>query len=340
MKLSIIILCWNDQAVIGNCLRSIYASTHSTEFEVIVSDNGSTDGSIAFIRKNYPQVRVLENGGNLRFAKANNVGIQASRGQYVLILNPDTLIHEGTLDKLIAFADARPNVGAFGCKVVNVDGSYQESGRPLPSLLSPWITAFCVRRLGYLSDLFLSDTYVGWKGQIQREVGYLSGCFILVRGDLLRQIGGFDEQFFYYYEDIDLCHRIWEAGYSIMYTPSMTITHIGGQSTKARFPMAFALDSQVTLYRYYYKYYGRRGVRCCRWASLSSLFLRRLGYGLLQLLRPTEARKTRLRLLRVLFEWNMRVDPVRLVEKGEEPEPHVEITPHEEIQTGPVAAMK
>src|SRR5260370_16589098 len=108
MKLSIIILCWNDLRVISNCLRSIYASTHSTEVEVIVSDNGSTDGTVEFIGKNFPQVHIIENGTNLRFAKANNVGIRASQGEYILILNPDTIIHDATLDKLVVFADGHP----------------------------------------------------------------------------------------------------------------------------------------------------------------------------------------------------------------------------------------
>jgi GT2 family glycosyltransferase len=141
MKLSIIILCWNDLKVIGECLRSIYATTTSTQFEVIVPDNGSTDGSIEFVRNNYPQVQVIENGKNLRFAKANNVGIRASRGEYVLILNPDTIIHEGTLDHMLAFADKHPDAGAFGCKILNADGSYQGCIRPFPSIRSEWIAA-------------------------------------------------------------------------------------------------------------------------------------------------------------------------------------------------------
>src|ERR1700730_14194272 len=105
MKLSIVILCWNDLKVIAECLASIYSGTHTTDFEVLVSDNGSTDGSLEFIRKEYPQVRLIENGRNLRFAKGNNVAIRASQGEYVLILNPDTIIHDSTLDKLTVFAD-------------------------------------------------------------------------------------------------------------------------------------------------------------------------------------------------------------------------------------------
>jgi GT2 family glycosyltransferase len=319
MKLSIVILCWNDLKVIGDCLASIYSGTHSIEFETIVSDNGSTDGSIDFIRKNFPQVRILENGTNLRFAKGNNVAIRASQGEYVLILNPDTIIHDGALDKVVKFADEHPEAGAFGCKVLNVDGSVQEYARPFPTIRSEWFAAFYLKPLAFLSDSLHHGVYTGWKGDTERAVGWLAGCFIVVRASLLKELGGFDEQFFYYYEDQDLCRRISDAGYPILYTPEMTITHLGGQSTIKRFPMAFALDSQVTHYLYYYKHYGRRGARQCRWFSLTSAFLRRIGYGLLQLVNPTEARKNRLVLLRRVYDWNLRVDPVRLVENGEEP---------------------
>jgi GT2 family glycosyltransferase len=323
MKLSIVILCWNDLQVIVNCLQSIYTSTHSTEFEVIVSDNGSSDGCVEFIRKRFPRVHVIENGTNLRFAKANNVGIRASNGEYVLILNPDTIIHDGTLDKLVMFADQHAEAGAFGCRVLNPDGTYQVSGRPFASLRGEWLAALYLRPLGYFSDWFLSDSYTEWKGETQRMVDWLSGCFILIRGDLLKRLGGFDEQFFYYYEDMDLCRRVWDAGYSIIYTAEMAITHLGGQSTK-RSPKAFTLDSQITRYRYYYKYFGKRGARGCRRVALVSLFLRQLGYGLLQLVSPSDAGKSRLETLRLTFEWNMRVNPVRLVENGEEPKLMVE----------------
>jgi len=323
MKLSIVILCWNDLKVIVNCLESIYAGTHSTEFEVIVSDNGSSDESVNVIRQRFPRVHLIENGTNLRFAKANNVGIRASNGEYILILNPDTIIHDGTLDKLVMFADKHAEAGAFGCRVLNPDGTYQVSGRPFATLRGEWIAALYLRPLGYFSRWFLSDSYIGWKGETPRKVDWLSGCFILIRSDLAKRLGGFDEQFFYYYEDMDLCRRVWEAGYSIIYTPEMTITHLGGQSTKHS-PRAFALDGQITRYRYYYKYFGKRGARGCRRVKLVSLFLRRLGYGLLQLVNPSDARKSRLETLRLTIEWNMLVNPVQLVENGEEPKVTVE----------------
>jgi GT2 family glycosyltransferase len=321
MKLSIVILCWNDIKVIGPCLQSIYASTHSTDFEVIVSDNGSTDGSIEQIHKDFPQVRVIENGVNLRFAKGNNVGFRACQGEYVLILNPDTIIHDGTLDSMVVYADKHREAGAFGCRVLNADGSYQACIRPLHTIRSEWCQALFLGSLAHLSDWFHPGRYVDWNGETERAVGWLAGCFILVRADLLKRLGGFDEQFFYYYEDTDLCRRIWESGSSILYTPDVTITHLGGQSTIGRFDrLTFALDGEITRYLYFYKYYGVKGLKSGRRAALVGLSLRRLGYGLKQLLKPTEARKKRLEMLRTLFEWNYRVDPLRLVQKGEEPD--------------------
>jgi GT2 family glycosyltransferase len=320
MKLSVIILCWNDRKVIDDCLKSLYSKTHSTKFEVIVSDNGSTDGSVELIRRSYPQVQVIENGRNLRFAKANNVGIRTSRGEYVLILNPDTIIHDGTLDRMIDFADEHPEVGAFGCRVLNADGSYQASASPFASFKGELITALYLRWLGRVNGWFTSDRYPGWRGAILRQVDWLVGCFMLIRGDVLRSVGGFDEQFFYYYEDMDLCRRIWQAGYPIMYVPDATITHLGGQSTRGRFtPLPFILDGEVTRYLYFYKYYGRSGVRWLRWIRFVSVVLRLSGYGLKQMVRPSESLRKRLEDLCVVFEWNYRVDPVRLVENGEEP---------------------
>jgi N-acetylglucosaminyl-diphospho-decaprenol L-rhamnosyltransferase len=321
MKLSIIILCWNDFKVISDCLRSIHDNTKMTEYEIIVSDNGSTDGSIQYIRQNYPNVKVIENGMNLRFAKGNNVGILASRGEYVLILNPDTIIQEGAVDEIVRFADQHPESGAFGCRVLNADGSYQESARPFRTVTGEWITALGLRPLGHLSNWFACDRYLGWQEETAQQVDWISGCFMLVRGELLKQIGGFDEQFFYYFEDMDLCRRIRRAGYAILYHPDATIVHLGGQSTHKRLPpVTFVLDGQVTRYRYIYKYYGREGVRSCRRASLTSSVLRRLGYGVLQIVRPAEHTKNQLALLKILTDWHYRVDPVRLVEAGEEPE--------------------
>jgi len=267
---------------------------------------------------------MIENGRNLRFAKGNNVAIRECRGEYVLILNPDTIIHDGTLDKLIVFADERAEAGAFGCRVLNADGSYQMSVRPAYTVRSEWCLALGLRPLARFSEWFHPGEYVGWEGDTERTVGWVVGCFLLVRSELLKRLGGFDEQFFYYYEDQDLCRRISKAGYPIIFTPHVSITHLGGQSTQSKFPpLGFAIDSYVTRYLYYYKYEGASGVRNARRAILVSLSLRLIHGALLQIVKPGDEQKRRQELRRALFDWNYRVDPVRLVEKGEEPEMNI-----------------
>jgi GT2 family glycosyltransferase len=327
MKLSVVILCWNDLKVIKDCLESIYATTRGIEFEVIVPDNGSTDGTIEFIRTNFPQVRLIENGANLRFAKGNNVGIKASQGEYVLILNPDTVIHEGAFAGLVAFADKHPEAGAFGCQVLNADMTYQGCIWPFPTPRSEWIKALGLKHLGYISEWFHTGAYIRWRGETERPVGYPAGCCLMVRNDLLKKLGGFDEKFFYYYEETDLCRRIWDAGFPILYTPSVSIMHLIGSSTSKKFPkIGFAIDQQITRYLYLYKYHGERGVRSSRRSTLAGLAIRRFTHRIGQMFKPTEEGKAKTEFMRTLYEWNYRVDPVRLCETGEEPELSVKLT--------------
>jgi GT2 family glycosyltransferase len=318
MKLSIVIICWNDLVVIRECLRSIFQSTTAIEFEVIVSDNDSADGSSEFIRHNYPTVRIVHNGANLGFAAGNNAGIRVSRGEYVLILNPDTIVHEGALERWISFADRHPEAGAFGCRVLNPDGSYQGSARPFPTIGRDLIAASYLRPLAYLSKRFVSDTYTGWKGTTERAVDWQSGCCVLLRGEVLKRVGGFDEQFFYHFEEVDLCRRVWQAGYPILYTPNASITHLGGQSV-GRFPVRFALERERNRYRYYYKHFGKADVQRCRRIAMLWFRIRRVGYGFVKLLHPTDNLKRRLDMYRTVLRWTKELDAVRFVEWGEEP---------------------
>ncbi len=319
MKLSIVIICWNDLKVIENCLTSIFKGTTKTEFEVIVTDNGSTDGSIERIRANFPAVRLIENGANLGFSKANNVGIRAATGEYVLILNPDTIVHPGSLDRWIEFADLHPEAGGFGCKVLNPDGSFQGTARPFPTVRRALIAALGLRPLGFLGRAFISDKYVGWNGETEREIDWQSGCCVMVRGDVLKQISGFDEQFFFHYEEVDLCFRVWESGHPIRYTPNVTITHLGGQSV-GRFPVRFAIETTRNCYRYFYKHFGAQGARRCRRVLLLHLHFRQAAYGLLCQLRPTDTLRRRMDMYRLVIRWNTMLDPIEFLEHGTEPQ--------------------
>jgi GT2 family glycosyltransferase len=315
MKLSIVIICWNDLRVIRDCLRSIYEGTRITDFEIVVSDNGSVDESVEFIRKHYPGVRIVENQQNLGFARGNNAGISASRGEYVLILNPDTIIHEGALDRLVEFADRHPKAGAFGCRVLNSDGTYQVSARLFPTVWRYWVSALGLSRL---SSYFIYEEYPGWRGDKERSIDWQSGCCVMLRGELLKNLGGFDEQFFYHYEEVDLCRRVWNAGHPILFTPEAMITHLGGQSV-SRFPVRFEIEKHRSRYRYFYKHFGARAARRCRRLSIAKIRVRQLGYGLLNLLKPKEILQRRLEMYREVVRWNQAIDPVNFVERGEEP---------------------
>ena len=315
MKLSVVIICWNDLRVIRDCLRSIFEGTHATEFEVIISDNGSVDESVEFVRRHYPTVRVIENQQNLGFARGNNAGIRASRGEYVLILNPDTVLHNGALDRLVEFADRHPEAGAFGCRVLNPDGTYQVSARLFPTIRRYWVAAL---GLAKLSPLFTYEEYPGWYGDTERSIDWQSGCCVMFREDLLKSLGGFDEQFFYHFEEVDLCRRVRNAGRPILFTPAAVVTHLGGQSV-SRFPIRFEIEKHRSRYRYFYKHFGVRAARRCRSLSIARIRVRQLGYGLLNLLKRQEVIERRLEMYRELLRWNKELDPVDFVERGEEP---------------------
>jgi hypothetical protein len=258
---------------------------------------------------------VVENLANLGFARGNNAGIRVAAGEYVLILNPDTIVHDGSLDRWVEFADRHPEAGAFGCRVQNSDGTYQRSARPFPTISRYLVSAFGLRFLGHFRQPVLSDEYEGWEGDTEREVDWQSGCCVMLRRDLLKRLGGFDEQFFYQFEEVDLCRRVWKSGFRIRFTPDVSITHLGGQSV-GRFPVRFAIEVCRNGYRYFYKHYGAKGARQYRRMILAKLRIRQVGYGFANLVRPNDAVKGRLEMYRATVRWNKQLDPVQFVEHG------------------------
>jgi GT2 family glycosyltransferase len=227
---------------------------------------------------------------------------------YILILNPDTIIHERALDRWIEFADRHPEAGAFGCRVLNPDGSYQDPARPFPTNWHYFLVALRLRQ----------NDYGSFKGEVEREIDWQSGCCVLFRGKLLKELGGFDERFFYHYEEVDLCYRVWKRDYKILHTPAATITHLGGQSV-GRFPIRFELEKYRNRYRYFHKHYGVNGLIWNRRIALLHLRLRQLGYGLKGMFDKSDVQKNRMEMLRVVTRWNKQLDPVAFIERGEEP---------------------
>jgi N-acetylglucosaminyl-diphospho-decaprenol L-rhamnosyltransferase len=229
---SIIIVNWNVCTLLRRCLASVPASAGcDVSYEVIVVDNASHDGSVAMVQAEFPAVRLLANSTNRGFAGGNNQGIAASRGRALLLLNPDTTLAPGALAVLLATLDAQPQVGLVGPRLRNPDGTVQPSRRRFPSLataliestpLQPYIPALPLLQRYYLADQ---------PDDQEQEVDWLTGACLLVRRTVLQQVGGFDERYFMYSEELDLCRRVRAAGWRILYQPAAEVVHYEGQSS-------------------------------------------------------------------------------------------------------------
>jgi N-acetylglucosaminyl-diphospho-decaprenol L-rhamnosyltransferase len=319
MKLSVVIICWNDLKVILDCISSVYAETSAIDYEIIVTDNASSDGSVAAIRQRFPDVRIVENSENGGFGKGNNAGIRVTNGEFVLILNPDTIIRDRALEKLVAYADHHPEAGAFGCRVLNMDGSVQLSAHPLPTLWNSLMKALGLRWPERLWDGFCSDSYVDWDGRSERQIGFQGGCCLLARGQLLKELDGFDERFFHQFEDADLCRRIWDSGRPVLFFPGAEITHIGGQN-RGTYSIKVELETERSKYRYFHKYYGIKGVVCIRYISILGLGLRYASCRSLSGLKGDEALKNKMGKYEVVLKWHLGLDPIRFIQTGAEPD--------------------
>lgn len=228
MDLSIIIVNWNTRDLLSACLYSIALHPPPGAYELIVVDNASEDGSQDMVRRCFPESTLLVNNVNRGFASANNLAIRHSTGRYVLLLNPDTIILPGTFAGLIATLDQTPEAGAVGATLLNPDGSLQVSSYPAPTV---WREAW---RLFHLDRFRPVAIYPPehWKRETSFEVDTVQGACVLLRRDALEEVGLLDEGFFMYSEEVDLCFRLRQGGWEILWTPTARVVHFGGQSTQ------------------------------------------------------------------------------------------------------------
>lgn len=223
MKLSVIIVNYNVKYHVEQCLDSVLRATHNLETEVFVVDNHSRDGSVEYLRARFPQVNIIDNNHNLGFARANNIAIRQSSGEYVLLLNPDTFVAEDSIQQVIAFMDENPKAGGVGVMMHNTEGTRaMESRRALPTPLVSFR-----KMLGFSNRYYM--THLSWDTPGQIEV--ISGAFCMLRRTVLDEVGLLDEDFFMYGEDIDLSYRITRGGYQNWYVPAR-IVHYKGESTQ------------------------------------------------------------------------------------------------------------
>lgn len=233
MKVSIIIVSYNVKHYLMQCLQSVVAATKEMESEIWVVDNVSKDESVAAVRTHFPQVKVIANKENVGFSKANNQAIALATGEYVLILNPDTVLAEDTIVKCLAFMLSHKQAGALGVRMIDGTGQFlPESKRGLPTPEVAFYKMFGLSRLFPTSRRF-GKYHLGYLSEKEdHAVDILSGAFMFFRKEVLDKIGGFDESFFMYGEDIDLSWRVIQGGYKNYYLADNTIIHYKGESTK------------------------------------------------------------------------------------------------------------
>ncbi|AWB46177.1 glycosyl transferase family 2 [Paenibacillus sp. CAA11] len=269
MDLSIIIVNFNTCDMTMDCLNSVYNSKIEFNYEVILVDNHSSDGSPEMIPKQYPQVKFIANKDNLGFAKANNQGMGIASGRYVLLLNSDTIVQPDTFQNMIRFMDNAPDVGAAGCKVILPDGSLDRAckrGNPTPSAsfyyafgfskMFPKVPKFNQYQLGYLDP---NDSY---------PVDCLVGAFMIVRKEVIEQVGGLDEEYFMYGEDIDWCYRIKQAGWNVYYKGDTYIVHYKGGSARRR-PLKIVYEFHRAMALFHRKHYQQQ----YNWAINTAVYM-------------------------------------------------------------------
>ena len=254
IDLSVCIVSRNTKKLLEACLRSVYEETGEISFEIFVVDNASGDGSAAMIKEKFPGVVLLVNKENKGFAAANNQAIHLAKGRYVILLNPDTFIHQGALDKMVRFMDHHPEAGAAGCRLLNEDGTIQNSVR-----------RFLTFRMALYENTLLGKTPFFKKGAEDykmegfsfnslEEVDVAGGAALMLRKTVLDEVGLLDEGYFMFIEEMDLCRRIWDRQHKVFFIPDAVITHLGGRSRRQNSELVLVM--QKSLMRYFAKFEG------------------------------------------------------------------------------------
>ncbi|MCK4326613.1 glycosyltransferase family 2 protein [bacterium] len=257
MDLSIVIVNYNSAVVLSPCLNSIYGREANTDFEVFVVDNNSNDNSAELVEREFPQVKIIKNKLNLGFSKGCNQGIQKSKGGYILLLNPDTIIKSHALEDMVGFMKREPDCGIVGPQIMDSDGTIQLSCRSFPSFRNALFNRYSLFTRLFPNNRFsrgylLSD----WDHNQIREVDWVSGACMMVRRQALDNIGLLDERFFMYCEDVDLCYRMKEQGWKVYYLPEVRITHCIGESSQS-IGCRSIIEHHKSMFQFYKKHYKR-----------------------------------------------------------------------------------
>jgi hypothetical protein len=260
--LSIVIVAWNVRDLLQACLKSIMGSAASLSQEIIVVDNASADGTPDMLRSSFRNVLLIEPGRNTGFSGGNNLGLAASQGRYILLLNPDTIVLDSAVADLAHYLDTHPSVGVVGPQLLNDNGSVQSSRRRFPTFWtaifeSTWLQQVAPKRI--LNRYYMLDC----PDDENCEVDWLQGSALMVRREVFEQVGGFDEGYFMYSEELDWQRRIKTAGWDIVYNPAARIIHYGGKSS-TQVEALKHIYFQTSKIRYFRIYHGEAPARVLR----------------------------------------------------------------------------
>ncbi len=274
MKVSVIIVNYNVKSFLEQALHSAQKALTAIDSEIFVVDNASVDGSVEMVRQRFPEVRLIASVENLGFSRANNLAITQAGGDFIVLLNPDTVVQEDTFHVLLSFFDRNPAAGAATCKIINPDGTFSVDCRH--SIPTPAIAFW--KAIGF-SSLFPKSRLFGrynltYLDENQTaEVEAISGSFMMIRRETVAKVGLLDETFFMYCEDIDYCHRINLAGDKIYYVPDTQIIHYKGESTKKN-NIDYVVTFNKSLYLFYKKHYQQRYILPFKWLIWLGVVLR------------------------------------------------------------------
>lgn len=291
---SVIIVSWNAKKHLVDCLNSL-----GNGREIIVVDNGSSEGSPEVVEKEFPQVKLIRNAENLGFARANNIGIRASTGRYVCLINSDVVVLNDCIESLVKFMDSNSPVGMAGPRILNPDRTLQVSCRHFPSI---WNNLCQALGLNYVfpKSAFFSEPFMKyWAHDEIRKVDVLSGCFLMIRREAIDEVGLLDENFFIYGEDIDWCRRFHKSGWDVMLYPEAQAIHIGGASS-SNAPIRFYLETQKADLQYWRKHHGVLGRFAYTFIILLRQILRAIHGAIWYVISPSERKSTSLKLKRSL----------------------------------------
>ena len=305
---SIVIVNWNTRELLLNCIQSVIDQTRASH-EVIVVDNNSSDGSAQMVREAFPDVVLIANSNNKGFAGANNQGLRIAKGGHVLLLNPDTLVLDGAIDKSLAWLAERPDVGCMGCQIWETPEKIQQTSFADPGLINLTIVEFGLMGLAAKVPLFGKPWYLGWDRKSERDVDVVSGMFMLVPRAVMDKVGILDDAFFVYSEEADWCRRIRDAGYRCVFSPVARIMHLdGGGKSTVQIKSRMHVQLQKSHLTYMRKHDGWLRCQAARGMFFLSSLLRLTAFGLLQFVRSNPVYKARVRLAKasigyLLFGW-------------------------------------